>query len=147
MLVTLRRIFGRHALARMLPDIAQRRRESDIAALGLRVGGDILHLVEEEFARVERETFLGLVAIVGIILGVGDDRDREFSVLGLRRRLRRAEHGKQHEHNMFDRHYIRLPQTPSKPPGGPPDDSQTPLNKSAGTSDMFSAKPAPPPTT
>src|SRR3546814_6148951 len=64
MLVTLRRIFGRHALARMLPDIAQRRRESDIAALGLRVGGDILHLVEEEFARVERETFLGLVAIV-----------------------------------------------------------------------------------
>src|SRR3546814_7281346 len=81
MLVTLRRIFGRHALARMLPDIAQRRRESDIAALGLRVGGDILHLVEEEFARVERETFLGLVAIVGIILGVGDDRDREFSVL------------------------------------------------------------------
>src|SRR3546814_9337326 len=27
MLVTLRRIFGRHALARMLPDIAQRRRE------------------------------------------------------------------------------------------------------------------------
>src|SRR3546814_13575414 len=93
----------------MLPDSAQRRRESDIAALGLRVGGDILHLVEEEFARVERETFLGLVAIVGIILGVGDDRDREFSVLGLRRRLRRAEHGKQHENNMFDRHYIRLP--------------------------------------
>src|SRR3546814_6092273 len=40
MLVTLRRIFGRHALARMLPNIAQRRRESDIAALGLRVGGD-----------------------------------------------------------------------------------------------------------
>src|SRR3546814_6884312 len=97
---------------------------SDIAALGLRVGGDILHLVEEEFARVERETFLGLVAIVGIILGVGDDRDREFSVLGLRRRLRRAEHGKQHEHNMFDRHYIRLPKTPSEPHGGTPDDSE-----------------------
>src|SRR3546814_12648815 len=128
MLVTLRLIFGRHALARMLPYIAQRRRESDIAALGLRVGGDILHLVEEEFARVERETFLGLVAIVGIILGVGDDRDREFSVLGLRRRLRPAEHGTQHEHNMFDRNYIRLTKTPSEPHGGTPDHPETPIN-------------------
>src|SRR3546814_16143776 len=39
MLVTLRRIFGRHALSRMLPDIAQRPRDSASAAPGPPRGG------------------------------------------------------------------------------------------------------------
>lgn len=73
---------GVHAAGGMLPDVADCGREDDIAALRPGVARDERHLLIEEFARVEGEAGLRLMLEIGVVLGVGNDRDGEAGVVG-----------------------------------------------------------------
>ncbi len=74
----------------VLPDVADRCNESDVASVADRVGGDVAHLLDEQVGGVELEPLGGLVAKVDVILRVRDHRQREDPVVGRRRRCGRA---------------------------------------------------------
>ncbi|KEQ52398.1 hypothetical protein BV95_03292 [Sphingobium chlorophenolicum] len=117
MLVALGGIFGRHPFAGMLPHVAQRRGEGDVAARRLRIGRDIAHLVEEKLASVKGKARIGLMPEIGVILGVGYHRDSELPLPGMRRILRRTHKGRQQEQDFLHRHCFRLHEIISVPPG------------------------------
>jgi hypothetical protein len=70
----------------VLPDVADRGEEGDIATVVNAAPGDVTHLLDEQVGRVELEAFGFLMPEIDIILGIRNYRQREGIVRGCNRR-------------------------------------------------------------
>jgi hypothetical protein len=91
---------GIDALRRVLPDVTDVRHEGDLAAGGLDVAGDVVHLVVEHLGRVDREPGCALVLVVQVVLRVRYDRDGKAPVggVGILSPCRKGEQEERAEH-------------------------------------------------